>query len=59
MDNTILRKTILFRDMSEDEIRTCLKELRSQEKTYKKGTVILHDRQNGACTRRKRHNRKQ
>ena len=42
MDNTILRKTVLFRDMSEDEIRTCLKELRSQEKTYKKGTVILH-----------------
>ena len=42
MDNTILRRTVLFRDMSEGEIRTCLKELRSQEKTYKKGTVILH-----------------
>ena len=42
MDNRILRNTVLFRDMSEDEICTCLKELKSKEKTYKKGTVILH-----------------
>ena len=42
MDNTILRNTVLFRDMSEDEMCTCLKELKSQEKSYKKDTVILH-----------------
>jgi CRP-like cAMP-binding protein len=42
MDNRILRNTVLFRDMSEDEICTCLKELKGNEKTYKKGTVILH-----------------
>lgn len=42
MNNTIIRKTILFRDMSEDEIHTCLNALKSQEKTYKKDSVILH-----------------
>ena len=31
-----LEKTILFNNMSEDEIRSCLKELRSQEKIIRK-----------------------
>ena len=42
MNSTIISKTILFRDMSEDEIHACLNTLKSQEKTYKKGTIILH-----------------
>ena len=42
MNNTIIRKTMLFRDMSEDEIHTCLNALKGHEKTYKKDTVILH-----------------
>ena len=37
-----LGKTALFRSMTEEEIHLCLKELRSQEKKIKKGTVIMH-----------------
>lgn len=42
MEIETLGKTALFRSMTEEEIQLCLKELRSQEKMYKKGTVILH-----------------
>ena len=42
MEIETLGKTALFRSMTEEEIHLCLKELRSQEKKYKKGTVIMH-----------------
>ena len=42
MNIETIRKTVLFRNMTEEEIRLCLKELRSQEKRYKKGAVIMH-----------------
>lgn len=42
MDINTLGKTILFKEMSEDEIKSCLKELRSHEKKYKKGSIIFH-----------------
>lgn len=42
MEIETLGKTALFRSMTEEEIQLCLKELRSQEKMYKKDTVILH-----------------
>lgn len=42
MEIEALEKTVLFRSMTEEEIQLCLKELRAQEKMYKKGTVILH-----------------
>lgn len=42
MNIEMLGKTVLFKTMTEEEILLCLKELRSQEKKYKKGTVIMH-----------------
>ena len=42
MEIETLGKTALFRSMTEEEIHLCLKELRSQEKKFKKGTVIMH-----------------
>lgn len=42
MDISKLGKTLLFKGMSPDEIRLCLTELHSMEKSYKKGEVILH-----------------
>ena len=42
MEIETLGKTALFRSMTEEEIHLCLKELRSQEKKIKKGTVIMH-----------------
>ena len=42
MNIEMLGKTVLFKTMTEEEILLCLKELGSQEKKYKKGTVIMH-----------------
>lgn len=41
MDISALRGSLLFRTMTEEQIRLCLKELRAQEKEYNKGTVIM------------------
>ena len=42
MDIPVLEKMLLFKEMSEDEILSCLKELRARVKSFKKGSIILH-----------------
>lgn len=42
MDIKSLEHILLFRGMSEEEIRDALKALRAEEKAYQKGSVILH-----------------
>ena len=42
MDTAFLRKTILFRGMSDEEITNALSVLHATEKEYKKGVVILN-----------------
>lgn len=42
MDTKSLLRIMLFRGMSEEEIRDALKALRAEEKAYQKGSVILH-----------------
>ncbi len=42
MDIRTLERSVLFRNMSGDEINDALKVLRAEEKTYLKGEVILH-----------------
>ncbi len=42
MDYKELGKKILFQGMTEDEISQCLASLHATEKSYKKGSIILH-----------------
>lgn len=42
MNTDMLKKTILFRGMNEEEIREALKRLTVKEKHYKKGETILY-----------------
>ncbi len=41
-DITTLKKTALFRRMTEDEIRQCLDALQAQERTFQRGSMIMH-----------------
>ncbi len=47
MDISIIKNSILFQGMSEDEIKSSLIFFSSREDTFKKGTFILHE---GDCT---------
>ena len=42
MDTGFLRKSRLFREMTEEEILSALSSFHAQEKTYKKGQALLH-----------------
>ena len=42
MDTALLRKTSLFRGMTEEEILSALASFHAQEKRYKKGQALLH-----------------
>ena len=42
MDSRNLEQISLFKGMTEKEHQKCLTDLKSQEKKYKKGTIILH-----------------
>lgn len=49
MNINILQRTMLFKGMTEPEIRSALSALHAEEREYKKGTTILHA---GATTER-------
>lgn len=42
MDTDLLRKSLLFKGMTEDEITEALSSFHAREKQYKKGHVLLH-----------------
>ena len=42
MDTGFLRKSMLFKGMTEEEILSALSSFHAQEKTYKKGQALLH-----------------
>ena len=42
MNKDDLRKTMLFREMTDDEIMSALSHLSASEKSYQKGEIILH-----------------
>ncbi len=41
INTTLISKTVLFRDMGEDELKECLHALQATTKTFKKGSLIL------------------
>ena len=49
MDYTELIKSSLFKSMTEEEIKICLKEMSACEKKYKKGSFILCAGQTTSC----------
>ena len=42
MNANIIRKAILFKDMTESEVNDCLEHLNSREKSFPKGSLILN-----------------
>ena len=42
MNLTELADIVLFRGMTEDELQNCLRELKAEQKEYKKGMLLLH-----------------
>lgn len=42
MNLELLKRTMIFKNMNEDEIKIALKQLHSKEKEYKKNETILH-----------------
>ncbi len=42
MDMSLIENNIIFKGMTKDEINKCLDELNAKEKTYKKGTILMH-----------------
>ena len=42
MNKDVLRKTMLFREMTDEEITSALSHLSASEKYYQKGEIILH-----------------
>lgn len=42
MNSEIIRNSLIFKGLTEEEINHCLKYLQAQEKSYKKGSAILH-----------------
>ena len=56
MDWQLLKNTVIFKNMTEQEIGSAFAALQAGEKSYRKGAAILH---HGICTDRQRHYRKQ
>lgn len=42
METEMIKRSALFKSMTDDEIETCLTAMRASEKSCKKGTFILH-----------------
>lgn len=42
MDSSVIKNSLIFKGLTENEVEHCLNYLQAQEKRYKKGSAILH-----------------